>query len=162
MLKELTSEQVFNEVIDYVKPHTPYLRKSGKKAYGNCPFCQRHKLDYHHQYFGVWCRYRKVYLGCHNPLCNFGTSNNIFDFIERFEGVDFPAALAIWQESLGIEPVSKERYLKCLNQLDKACRDAFTGNGKFKQNYVIRVCKRALIEDLRGQVINHTKADGGV
>jgi DNA-directed RNA polymerase specialized sigma24 family protein len=60
--------------------------------------------------------------------------------------VDFPAALAIWQEFLGAEPASKERYLSDLNELHKACRDAYSGNGKFKQNYVIRVCKKTLIE----------------
>lgn len=147
MIQELTSEQFFNEVVDFAKPHTPLLTKTGKKAYGNCPFCQRDKPDSHHQYFGVWCHYRRVYLGCHNPLCNLGTSNNILDFIQRIESVDFPAALAMWQEFVGIEPVSEERYLSDLDELHKACRDAFSGNGKYKQNYIIRKSKRTLIED---------------
>jgi hypothetical protein len=144
---ELISQEFFGHVVAYVKPYTPFLNTARQNASGNCPFCQRHKLDSHHRYFGVWCHWRKVYLGCRNPSCNFGTSNNILDFIQRIEDVDFPAALAIWQEFLGAEPVSKERYLTCLNQLHKACQDAFSGNGKYKQNYIIRISKRTLIED---------------
>jgi hypothetical protein len=103
----------------------------------------------HHLYFGVWCRYGKVYLGCHNPQCNLGTSNSILDFIQRFEGVDFHGALTIWQEFLGIESISEKRYLTCLNQLHEACRDAYSGNGKYKQNHIIRLSKRTLIKDFR-------------
>ena len=53
----------------------------------------------------------------------------------------------MWQEFVGIEPVSEERYLSDLDELHKACRDAFSGNGKYKQNYIIRISKRTLIED---------------
>ena len=148
MVQELTGEEFFNEIIDYVSPHARYLSISRKKASGNCPFCQRLKPDSHHRYFGVWSYYGKVYLGCHNPICDLGTKNNILDFIQRIEGVDFPAALAIWQDFLGIESISQERYLTCLHQLHEACRDAFTGNGKFKQNHVIRFSKRILTRDL--------------
>ena len=147
MLKELSSEQFFNEVIDYVKPHTPYLTRAEKTVYANCPICQSAKLDTHHLYFGIWCHYRKVYLGCHNPLCNFGTSNNILDFIQRIEGVDFQTALAIWQEFVGVEPVSEERYVSDLDELHEACTDAFSGNGKYRQNHIIRLSKRTLIRD---------------
>jgi hypothetical protein len=147
MILKFTSVDFFDEVVAYVKPHTPYLTKSVKNAYGNCPICQRVKLDTHHLYFGVWCYYGRVYLGCRNLRCDFGTKNSILDFIRRVEGLDFPGALNVWQEFLGIEPVSKEKYLKCLNQLDEACRDAFSGNGKYKQNYIIRISKRTLIED---------------
>jgi hypothetical protein len=147
MVQELISEQFFNQVVAFVSSYTCYLTISGKKVSGNCPFCQPHKPDSHHRYFGVWPYYGKVYLGCHNPRCNFGTSNSILDFIQRIKGVDFPMALALWQEFLGIEPVSKERYLSGLKELDEACRDAYSGNGKYKQNYIIRISKRTLIED---------------
>jgi hypothetical protein len=147
MVHELTSEQFFNEVINYVKPYTPFLTRAGKNAYGNCPICQRAKLDRHHLYFGVWSYYGKVYLGCHNPICDLGTKNNILDFIQRMESVDFYGALTIWQTFCGAEAISEKRYLSGLNELHLACRDAFSGNGKFKQNYIIRLSKRTLIED---------------
>jgi hypothetical protein len=146
MVRKLTSEVTFNEVVDYVKPYTPYLRKSGKSACGNCPFCQRRKLDSHHQHFGVWCHYGRVYLGCHSLRCDFGTKNSILDFIQRVEGIDFPSALNVWQEFLGIDAISEERYITCQNHLHEVCRDAFSGNGKYKQNYIIRISKRTLIE----------------
>ena len=147
MVQELTSEQFFNEVVDYVKPRTPFLTRSAKNTYGNCPICQRAKVDTHHLYFGVWCYYGRVYLGCQNLRCDFGTKNSILDFIQRVEGIDFPAALSIWQEFLGIDSISEERYLNCLNQLDEACRDAYSGNGIYRQNLIIRNSKRTLIED---------------
>ena len=147
MVQELTSQQYFNEVVAYVKTYNSYLTISGKNAFGNCPICQSAKLDMHHLYFGVWCRYGKVYLGCHNPQCNLGTSNSILDFIQRFEGVDFHGALTIWQEFLGIESIDEEKYLTCLNQLHEACRDAFSGNGIYRQNHIIRFSKRTLIRD---------------
>jgi len=147
MIQELTSEQFYDEVVAYVKPYTFFLTRSGKNAYGNCPFCQLAKLDMHHQYFGVWCHYRKVYLGCHNPLCSFGTSNNILDLIQHLESVDFHGALAIWQQFLGIESIDEEKYLTCLNQLHEACRDSYSGNGKYKQNHIIRLSKRTLLRD---------------
>lgn len=147
MVYELTSQQYFNEVVAYVKTYNSYLTISGKNGFGNCPICQSAKLDMHHLYFGVWCRYGKVYLGCHNPQCNLGTSNSILDFIQRFEGVDFHGALTIWQEFPGIESIDEEKYLTCLNQLHEACRDAFSGNGIYKQNHIIRLSKRTLIRD---------------
>jgi hypothetical protein len=149
MIQELTSQQYFNEVVAYVKTYNSYLTISGKNAFGNCPICQSAKLDMHHLYFGVWCRYGKVYLGCHNPQCNLGTSNSILDFIQRFEGVDFHGALTIWQEFLGIESIDQEKYLTCLNQLHEGCRDAYSGNGIYRQNHIILISKRTLIKDFR-------------
>ena|GEM_PF-5305237 len=45
------------------------------------------------------------------------------------------------------DSISEEKYLKCLNQLHEGCRDAFSGNGIYWQNHIIRFSKRTLIRD---------------
>jgi hypothetical protein len=145
MKNDLLSDYYFNKTVEYVEKHSPrIIERNEKKAYGNCPFCQS-APDSHRLCFGVWCHHGKVFLGCQR--CEFGTRNNVIEFIQRIENVDFQDALNLWREFCGIPTLSHEKYVESLGELYEHCKSAFSGNGKYKQNKIIKYSRNTLMRD---------------